>query len=256
MYLFFIFTNNIYMWKKILNLYNKINLINHTYKIPLLASSNTFYMILLIIPLNNMGFKISNMKIINILDIYKWGILFLVNLVFVGTRYLENLKNSSDVIYQTNIIYKRNYYFKSLLLMITLVVVITTLVIISYGLIDIWNNVINTKHYWYIKIMELIVSFSIIMLVVAMVYKYSIPIKISFKKTLKISLILSIVWLIMSTIYQNIINFLYFIKYEKEYLVIISIYFMYIINYIFVSSIFYNYWQMNYELKTTNEEKI
>lgn len=240
------------MRKKIISLYNKIKEINYTYKLSLLASANTFYMILLIIPLNNIGFDFSEIQIIDVLDIYKWGILFLINLIFVGTRYLDNLKNASEIIYNVKKTRKYFDYLKTLLLTITLVIVVTTLVVISYGLIDIWNNVFNTSHYWYIKLMELVVSFGIILFVVTLIYKYSIPIDISYTKTINFSLVLSLIWLIMSTIYQKINNYFYLLAIKKEYQTIISIYFMFMINYLFVFSFFYNYWKTKEELKNIN----
>ena len=117
------------MKKKILSLFNKYVQLNKKYNLSILSAANTFYMILLILPLNNIGFEFSNLKIIDFLDIYKWGILFLINLVFVGTRYLKILKETSNKIY--NIKEKSSVlkYLKTLFLVIIIIMIATTLII-------------------------------------------------------------------------------------------------------------------------------
>ena len=52
--------------------------------------------------------------------------------------------------------------------------------------------------------------------------------------------------------YQKINNYFYLFAIKKEYQTIISIYFMFMINYLFVFSFFYNYWKTKEELKNIN----
>ncbi len=243
------------MRKIIKNFYENFKNLNHEYKITILAAANTFYMILLVIPLNNIGFEFTNIKIIDFLDIYKWGIVFLVNIIFVGTRYLDNLKETSEVIYQKNVKTSLKDYFKTLLLTIVLIIVTTTLVVISYGLISLWNNVIKTPNYYFVKFLEIIVTYGILLLIVTMIFKYTIPIAISFKKTLKITLFLSLIWLLMSTVYQNLHIYLKYFNVQDDYQVIITIYFMYVVNYLLVLSFIYNFWQTKNELNRENITK-
>lgn len=231
------------MKKKILSLFNKYVQLNKKYNLSILSSANTFYMILLILPLNNIGFEFSNLKIIDFLDIYKWGILFLINLVFVGTRYLKILKETSNKIY--NIKEKSSVlkYLKTLFLVIIIIMISTTLIIISFGLIGLWNSLIQTSNYFVIKIMEVIITFLIVTLVVMIIFKYTLINKEDNRQIFKISCTISLVWLILSTIYQNLNNIMNNYNVDNQYRMLLLIYFIYFVNYIIIIVFIYNYWQ-------------
>lgn len=238
------------MKKKILSLFNKYVQLNKKYNLSILSAANTFYMILLILPLNNIGFEFSNLKIIDFLDIYKWGILFLINLVFVGTRYLKILKETSNKIY--NIKEKSSVlkYFKTLFLVIIIIMIATTLIIISFGLIGLWNSLIQTSNYFVIKIMEVIITFLIVTLVVMIIFKYTLINKEDNRQIFKISCTISLVWLILSTIYQNLNNIMNNFEVDNQYQMLLSIYFIYFVNYIIIIVFIYNYWQNKNELSS------
>lgn len=233
-------------------MYNVFKNLNRKYKIAILSAANTFYMFLLIIPLNNIGFEFSNIKIINFLDIYKWGIFFLINVVFVATRYLKTLKETTETIYQIKIKNKYYEYLKTLLLVIALLIVVTSLIIISFGLINLWNSVIKTTNYLLIKLMELIVTLGIVFIVVGFIFKHLLPSIIDNKKIIKISLILTIIWLILSTIYQNISSILYNYNINSSYKTIVTVYYIYFVNYFIIFALIYSYWKLKNELKNNN----
>ena len=256
MYLFFYFVNNKNMRKKVISLFKKYNKLNKHYNLSNLAAANAFYMILLIIPLNNIGFEFYNLRIINFLDIYKWGILFFINIVFVGTKYLRILKETNNKIlniYEKTTLKK---YVKSLFLVILLILIVTTLIIISFGLIGLWNSWIKTKNYLVIKIMEIIITFLIITLVIMFIFKY-VTNNLKYNiRLFKISCTISLMWLILSTIYQNIVHIFNNYNIDEQYQILLKIYFIYCLNYLIIVVLVYNYWQNTNVLSIEKNEII
>ena len=247
MYLFFYFVNNKNMKKSIINAYNHFKMLNNVYKVPILAASNAFYMFLLIIPLNNIGFDFSNVKIVDFLDIYKWGLIFLINIVFISTRYLKTLKESTETITQIKFNNSRLNYLKTLFIVIVLLITVTSLIIISFGLINLWNSVIKTSSYLLIKLMESFVTMVIIFVVVGVIFKYLLPSSTNNKIIIKISIVLGIIWLLMSTIYQNINKLLYNYNVDESYRNVVTVYYAYLANYFIIFLLAYNYWKLKNE---------
>lgn len=230
---------------KILSLYK---IFKEEYKIDLLASASTFYMILLIIPLNNVGFKFDNLNIVNFLDIYKWGLLFLINIIFVGTRYLSVLRYTFHILARLKTRRSVLEYLKLISMVILFILILTTIIIISFGLVDIWNKLLSTKDYYLLKFIELLVCFSVLSFIVAIVYKNIVPFHVSYHKTLKVSTILALIWLIMSTIYQNLNYLIAQSNINNYYQIIIFLYFAYFFNMLILIVFVYNLWQTKNEL--------
>ena len=248
MYLFFFLVHNNYMKRVIIDFIKIFKIINLKFNIAVLASANTFYMILIVIPLNKVGLDFTDVNIADFLDIYKWGLIFLVNLILVGTRYLNTLKVTCDEIYGITNKKPVERYFKTLLVMIILVLIVTTLIIISFGAIKIWYVIINGKYYFMIKFLEFLLTTTIMTIVVGLIFKYLIVQQCQNIKIFKISVFLSLTWLILSTLYQNVNNFMFLKNIKEEYNEILSIYIIYTVNYIVMSIVIYNYWKTKNEL--------
>ena len=60
----------------------------------LLAASNTFYMILLIVPLIGIGLDFSLTGLYEYLNVFTWGFMFVINLIFVVNKYFNNLRKT------------------------------------------------------------------------------------------------------------------------------------------------------------------
>lgn len=214
----------------------------------LLAASNTFYMILLIIPLMGIGleFKISNLY--EYLSVFAWSILFVVNLLFVVNKYFNNLRKTCDMIYDEKIRPNNlKIHIKNMVFTVLLLIIFITLLTISYGLIDLWKKVMHSSAYYVLKIMEFIVSFVILWFIYSLLYKKIIPIYVDFKDSLKTSLIFCLIWLSFSTIYQIICEFM-----KTNYIteLVLSIYWLYWLNLMIVVSFRISYFHFIQRIKT------
>ena len=177
------------------------------------------------------------------IEVFNWGIIFLFNFVFVSSKYLNSLRMTTDLIY--NELPKRKSFkekIKVFLLVITILIIITTLIVISFGMIKLWLNAIGSINYFILKIIEFILTYSVITMIGMFVFKYTIPIYVEFSSAFKISLVLSLIWVLFSTLYQNITSLLKNLL--KSYIIgesILFIYCLYFLNYIIILLIFYYY---------------
>lgn len=250
MHSFLFLCNNIIMREIIV----KFKKIIKEYHIGVLVASNTFYLILLIIPLKQVGY-IDDFSITNIIDIFGLGIIFLINIMFVASKYLHSLRMTSDLIYE-EIPLRKSFKerLKTFLLVICLLLFVISLLIISFGLVKLWVNVIGSMNYMILKVIEYIVSFSIILLVGMIIFKYTLPIFVELSDALKISLVLALIWVFFSTIYQLITNLLKNIIFNNIINeTILLIYFLYSLNYIIILSFIYYYIKIKNKQKNMNK---
>lgn len=245
MYLFFYFVNNINMLKKLFDVYKRLR---NDYKIDILVSANTFYTLLLVIPLNSVGFNFFEFHVGDIFDLFRWGIIFLINLLFVGSKYLYSLRKINSVIKSSNRKENVMSYIKALGIIVIVVLLFITLVMISFGIVNMWNKIIGTIDYGIIKLLESLLTFLIVTFVVSIIYKFVINIDIKDSKIIIVSLLIVLIWEIMSTIYQNI-NHIMNNTWLGDFKVVIFLSFIYFLNYFIVITFFYNYWNYKIELK-------
>ena len=245
MYLFFYFVNNINMLKKLFDVYKRLR---NDYKIDILVSANTFYTLLLVIPLNSVGFNFFEFHVGDIFDLFRWGIIFLINLLFVGSKYLYSLRKINSVIKSSNRKENVMSYIKALGIIVIVVLLFITLVMISFGIVNMWNKIIGTIDYGIIKLLESLLTFLIVTFVVSIIYKFVINIDIKTSKIIIVSLLIVLIWEIMSTIYQNI-NHIMNNTWLGDFKVVIFLSFIYFLNYFIVITFFYNYWNYKIELK-------
>ena len=98
--------------------------------------------------------------------------------------------------------------------------------------------------------MEVIITFMIVTLVVMIIFKYTLINKEDNRQIFKISCTISLVWLILSTVYQNLNNIMNNLDVDNQYRMLLSIYFIYFVNYIIIIVFIYNYWQNKNELSS------
>ena len=97
-------------------------------------------------------------------------------------------------------------------------------------------------NYLFLKVIEFVVSISIILLIIMCIFKYSLPIFVEISDALKISLVLSLLWVLLSTSYQFLVHFLKnFILGDIFNETIFFIYFLYLLNYVIIISFVYYY---------------
>lgn len=245
MYLFFYFVNNINMLKKLFDVYKRLR---NDYKIDILVSANTFYTLLLVIPLNSVGFNFFEFHVGDIFDLFRWGIIFLINLLFVGSKYLYSLRKINSVIKSSNRKENVMSYIKALGIIVIVVLLFITLVMISFGIVNMWNKIIGTIDYGIIKLLESLLTFLIVTFVVSIIYKFVINIDIKTSRIIIVSLLIVLIWEIMSTIYQNINHIMNNTR-LGDFKVVIFLSFIYFLNYFIVITFFYNYWNYKVELK-------
>ena len=238
MHSFLFWVNNNSMKRTI----NEIKELIKKYHIDVLVASNTLYLLILLIPLRQINY-LEDFSLKSFIKLFNLGILFLINITFVAGKYLNNLKVTSDLIYDG--VSKRKTFkerLKSFVLVILLLLFIVSLLIISFGLIKLWLNVMGSINFLFLKAIEFIVSLSIILLITMCIFKFSLPIFVEISDTLKISLVLTLLWVLLSTSYQFFVNLLKtFILGNVFNETILFIYFLYLLNYVIIISFVYYY---------------
>ena len=97
-------------------------------------------------------------------------------------------------------------------------------------------------NFLFLKAIEFVVSLSIILLITMCIFKFSLPIFVEISDTLKISLVLTLLWVLLSTSYQFFVNLLKtFILGNVFNETILFIYFLYLLNYVIIISFAYYY---------------
>lgn len=230
LYLKKVYGNNSYMEKLI----KEIRSIKDKIHLNVLAAANTYYLLLLMVPFYLMGFDLKKIKISYFIEIFAFGIVFFIDCVYVVSRYLNNLRLTSDILYdEVPVRNKTQEFIKTIIMTIFLLIFVGALVFVSY----LAMNYINLKNYLIYKIIEYGVAFIIILFITTIVYKYTLPVYISFKKSFNISVVLSIVWVMMSAIYGFLEIYLENVMIRISF----TLFFLYVLNYIIILSFIYNY---------------
>lgn len=238
---FFIFnTNNINMTNKIKNLIKVFNILTKNYSTRILASSVTYNLILIIIPLISLIETLVN-KIW--LGIGITSLVFVINLLWTTSSLILTLKQTSDIIYYD--IDKRGYFRSRVLSFIYCLIVILLIV-----LLIVFNLVTNYLGYYISSILvELIMFF----LIISFIYKKIIPVYVKYKTLFFTSFIITISWCTLSYLFVYLLKYLeisYYSLYNDFALVFVFIYYLYLISYIFVVGIIYQYYLYKKSIKS------
>lgn len=225
--------------------------IKKKYHINVLVSANTFYLLLIMIPLVEIGFDFDQFKGLNILNILSFGFIVIINLLFVASKYLNSLRLTSDIIYTSYPLRSKwKEGIKSFILTLFIIVIILVQTIISFGMFNVWKALIGSYNFVFLKIIELIFSLLSVLFISTLIFKYSIPAKVSFKESFKVSIILTLIWIFFSTTYQIFYNIIENVIFIGK--MVFLTYWLYILNYLIIIIFIYHYlkvkkWQKNKE---------
>ncbi len=210
----------------------------------ILSSSLTFYIVIIFIPLLTIVEVILDyLNIISVDNIlenesYLSGVFLIVSIVFIILKFISSITAYSSIIYKERISNIRSL-IRSVIFVFILILLISFLFLISFYLDYLFKDLY--KFYGVIKSLYLLFS---ITLVNGIIYKYIIPIKVRFKNTLFVSLLITITWYIIFLIYR--LGVLKFNSYDLIYYhfsdMIVLIWLIYFLSYSFLLGIVINYY--------------
>lgn len=219
----------------------------------ILSSSLTFYIVIIFIPLLTIVEVILDyLNIISVDNIlehesYLSGILLIVSIVFIILKFISSITTYSSIIYKERISNVRSI-IRSVIFVFILILLISFLFLISFYLDYLFKDLY--EYYGVIKSLYLLFS---ITLVNGIVYKYIIPIKVKFKNTIFVSLLITIAWYIIFLIYK--LGIFKFNSYDLIYYhfsdVIVLIWLIYFLSYSFLLGIVINYY-LDFKNKLNN----
>lgn len=248
--------NNINMLdkiKKIINLYQEIT---KTYSLRILTSAITYNLILIIIPLlillnvimNQLGLPVVTNNLTNYEDEgIVPTIILVINLFWSTSTLFLTFNQTGDTIYHT---VKKRGYLESRIKSFIYFFLIVIFVVLAVFIIFLINKIINLTDILFIKtilnVLELLCNLISIWLISAFIYKKIIPVKVSFKKSLMVSMVITIVWYILTTLFFPLLNFFLSQSYSKMYQSLASlfiiIYYLYILVKVFIIGIIFLYY--------------
>lgn len=215
--------------KKIIKTYNNLT---KTYSIRVLASSITYNLVLIIIPL---------ISLINILVNKIWygigiiSIVFIINLLWTTSSLFLTLKQTSDIIYYD--VSKRRYLKSRIFSFIYCLIVVMFIVILI-----IFNLITNYLEYYLVNIL---VEYVMIFFIICFIYKKIIPVYVKYKTLVLTSLIITTLWGLLSYLFVYLMKYLelsYYSLYNNLASVFVFIYYLYLLSYIFILGIIYQYY--------------
>lgn len=214
----------------------------------ILSSSLTFYIIIIFIPLISIVQTILDylnvIKVDNILEDQSVvsSILLIFSIIFILHKFTSNISEYSNIIYQEEV-KKKEKIKRSVVFVFILIILIVALFVFSFYLDYILMKLMVAKRFL-INIVKSIYMLFAVTLVNGIVYKYIIPIKVKFKNTFLVSLLVSIIWYILIFLYEKgILKFEnYNIIYYSFSNIIILIWFIYFLSYSFLLGIVINYY--------------
>ncbi len=217
-----------------------------------LASSITFYLLFLILPLfslvvNILGFFEIKVNLENnyfMLNNTFSIITFIISIIFIAIRFMNALTISSDIIYQDIPPRKKlNRKILSFILTIVFVLLLVLEVIFILFVMYFIRNILKAKYLYFIHLIIIFLSTSLIS---SIIYKYIIPIKIKFRRTYFMSSIVSIIWYIITLIYSFITELFQRNSYIQLYGalagVMLLMFWLYLMVVVYLLGIAFNYY--------------
>lgn len=225
--------NNKNMKEKIKKIINEYYEITKNYSIRVLASAITYNLILIIFPLMILIDTIIN-KLWMGLGIS--SILFIISLIWSTSSLVLTFKQISDIVYYD--IDKRGYIKSRFLSFLYCLLIIAFIIILLF-----LNLFVSLREYY---ILGFITEFLGIWLITSFIYKKIIPVYVRYYQMLAHSIVITIIWYIMSFLFTKVIRYFLIISYNKLYHefagIFVFIYFMYLLSYIFIGGIIYQYY--------------
>lgn len=228
--------------KEFISYVSKINPTN-------LSASITFYLLFIILPLLNLInnvlgiLQINNSSSNN--NIFSVIVLF-GSIIWISYSLVKSLNISSHIIYNNDV---PNINFKSYIKYFLLIVILIFLIIIEIitvlFLLYFINTIVGIKIYILGVFIEFILQFISVTVFTGILTKYILPVHISFKRTIYIGMIMSIIWYLLFYVYNHIIVLFINNSYNNLYGIfssqLITIYLIYLIvtSYLYVLLINY-----------------
>lgn len=228
----------------------------------ILSSSLTFYIIIIFIPLSTI--INSLLDYLNIIKIesnlftdntFLNTIILLITIIFIISKLTNILSVYSDIIYKDiEVRDKIKLKIRSIIFVFILILLIVLLIILSLYITYLNNKIFKLNNY-FINSIKMLINFISIVIINGIIYKYIIPIKVKFKNTVLVSLLITLVWYIILFIYQLNLNIFnnYYLIYKSFANIIIFIWLIYFISYSFLFGIVINYY-FDYRNKILNFE--
>lgn len=239
--------------KKYINLYQEIT---KTYSIRILTSAITYNLILIIIPLLmllNIIMKKLGLPVLirEVGDVEVEGliptIILIINLLWSTSTLVLTFNQTGDTIYHT--VKKRGYIrnrisgFIYFFLVIIFVVASVIFVFLINQILKLTDSILLK---YLLNFIEFLGNWISIWLISGFIYKKIIPVKISFKKTLMTSFLITIIWYLLTVIFFPILNYFLTNSYSKIYhsltSVFVIIYYLYILVKVFIMGIIFQYY--------------
>lgn len=248
------------MIKKIKNLLSYLESISF----PILASSITFYLLFLILPITNLVnnilglLEISDSSGTNYFFISNTFsiITFVISIIIISIRFMNALTISSDIIYKDTPPRKTGKRkFLSLILTIMLVFLLVFDVVLVLFVSYFIKNILKANYFYFL---HLVVIFLTTSLISSIIYKYIIPVKIRLSSTYYMSSVVSIIWYIITIIY-NLINDLfqrssYVNLYGKFAEMMLLIFWIYLMVIVYLLGLVFNYYFQKISGNKINKE--
>ncbi len=238
-------TNN--MIKKYFKVFTKLT---EKYYPGLLASAITFDILIVLLPtvillnqfLNLFDLSTYTPSPLNSLS-WPMGVFLVINILWISSQAVNVMNQSSDIVYQD--VKNRSYWRNRILSVIY--VVFMFLMIVAVILLIVYMSRLLANIMWLNLIVRFILQFGGIWIITSLVYKKIIPVKIKLKEVLISTLIINAIWYILTIVFFSVIsNYIrgdYELIYGSLAGVFIFIYWLYLISYIFVLGIIYNYYK-------------
>ncbi len=237
--------------KNYLKIYDKLT---KTYSVRILSSAVTFSIILMVIPLvmiinivlDRIGIEATILNYTYQESGLFSSIVFIINLFWSTSNLMLTFNQIGDTVYHT--IDKRSYikmriksFLTFLLLILFIIGMFLFIFIINYFIPQIKILVIKYLFFF----LEFIGEFISVWLITGFVYKKLIPVKIKLKNTLTISMIITVIWYLLTSIFFPIIEWFIidnYIEIYKTYAsIFLLIYYLYIMVYVFICGIIFHY---------------
>lgn len=237
--------------KNYLKIYDKLT---KTYSVRILSSAVTFSIILMVIPLvmiiniilDRIGIETTILNYTYQESGLFSSIVFIINLFWSTSNLMLTFNQIGDTVYHT--IDKRSYikmriksFLTFLLLILFIIGMFLFIFIINYFIPQIKILVIKYLFFF----LEFIGEFISVWLITGFVYKKLIPVKIKLKNTLTISMIITVIWYLLTSIFFPIIEWFIidnYIEIYKTYAsIFLLIYYLYIMVYVFICGIIFHY---------------
>lgn len=268
---------NLFSWLK--KSYKRFKLLTKDYDISIFSAAIVFYILSVFVPLLmllsevfrmlyqfNIGFFEENLNettasIINTILLTKTpmqmkgfaGALFLFNMIWISSKLMNALNRISDLVYvevkNRNTLKLRIRSFVMMLFAVFLLFFDVVLMISLNYLIGIFYKEtlppIFIFRFLFTDVIPFLINLFGIAVFVLLLYKYIIPIKITFRKVLFSSFLVTVIWYLLTIILRyyfsiNKNNSIIYGTFSSIFAILIWLYFL---SYVFILGLVYNYYQ-------------